>query len=238
MIRSVSKLLHECAGCLLKQRETSRGNDAYIHELENNIKQLRSGHPLQAQSPAFWTESMPSSMPNASKSASQWDICNDLHFLGGISITLQSEEQSFVEHKYQLADPASIFFSPPPAHNSIIPNNLPIFPSFRFLSSSQSSKCLALRSRSNVSGLQSTPCVIASPIHPYTDISSLIAPGGGCVVMKSPGGGCVVMKSPIPNGCAVTRTPGAGCDIMKRSPGGGCVVMKSPGSGCVVMNRE
>ena len=54
---------------------------------------------------------------------------------------------------------------------------------------------------------------------------SLIAPGGGCVVMKSPGGGCVVMKSPTPNGCVVTRTPGSGCNIMKRSPGGGCVVM-------------
>ncbi|CAG7961778.1 unnamed protein product [Penicillium nalgiovense] len=89
--------------------------------------------------------------------------------------------------------------SPPPAHISIIQNNLPIFPGFRFLSSS-----IFEMSRAQVQKQ---------------------SPGGGCVVMKSPGGGCVVMKSPIPNGCVVTRTPGAECNIMKRSPGGGCVVM-------------
>lgn len=181
-------------------------------------------------------------MPNAFKPASQCDICIDYNSLGVnrvISIILIVRRNSPSSNINICLHLQFQLFSPPPAHTSIIQNNLSIFSSFRFLSSSQSSKCLAVRSRSNVSTLspKHIHCFIISLIHQHTNMSSLIAPGGGCVVMKSPGGGCVVMKSPIPNGCVVTRTPGAGCDIMKRSPGGGCVVMKSPGGGCVVMNR-
>ena len=141
--------LHALTACQNKEQK-ARGNDVYIHGLENNIKRLRNGPPPQSQPMHSELILRLRQCQCNQVSSSMWHLHwlpfprRDLHHIDSPKNTPSTTINISLYTQLQL-------ISPPPAHISIIQNNLSIFPSFRFLSSSQSSECLALRSRSNVS---------------------------------------------------------------------------------------
>jgi hypothetical protein len=130
-----------CADCTSFKTKSKCPRQRRLHSWTREQYQTA---PQWPQPHAFWIDSTSSSMSNGllhSLPFRRWQHLDHIDSpknspSSDINISLYTQSQ---------------FFSPSSDHISIIPNNNPIFPSFRFLSSSQSSKCLALRSRSDVS---------------------------------------------------------------------------------------